>query len=53
MEELTEKCKPMAQSTEGDDGIVNTPHVPDEEKEEPAFHHHPLKLGEPNLLFSI
>ncbi|KAL4672357.1 hypothetical protein H8957_009686 [Semnopithecus entellus] len=51
IEELTEKCKQIAQSKEDDDVIVNKPHVSDEEEEEPPFYHHPFKLSEPKPIF--
>ncbi|XP_073524453.1 protein SON isoform X2 [Phyllobates terribilis] len=45
IQELTEKCKQIAQSKE-DDVIVNKPHDSDEEEEERPFYNHPFKVSE-------
>eukprot|EP00079_Xenopus_tropicalis_P021874 XP_012813456.1 PREDICTED: protein SON isoform X1 [Xenopus tropicalis] len=46
IQELTEKCKQIAQSKE-DDVIVNKPHDSDEEEEEERpFYNHPFKVSE-------
>ncbi|XP_029459406.1 protein SON isoform X2 [Rhinatrema bivittatum] len=53
IQELTEKCKQIAQSK--DDEIVNKPHVSDdEEEEEHLFINHPFKVNEPkSISFSL
>ncbi|XP_069616898.1 protein SON isoform X2 [Ranitomeya imitator] len=45
IQELTEKCKQIAQSKE-DDVIVNKPHDSDEEEEDRPFYNHPFKVSE-------
>ncbi|OCT93809.1 hypothetical protein XELAEV_18011480mg, partial [Xenopus laevis] len=45
IQELTEKCKQIAQSKE-DDVIVNKPHDSDEEEEERPFYNHPFKVSD-------
>ncbi|KAM8976993.1 protein SON [Pelodytes ibericus] len=45
IQELTEKCKQIAQSKE-DDVIINKPHDSDEEEEERPFYNHPFKVNE-------
>lgn len=53
IQELTEKCKQIAQSKE-DDEIVNKPHVSDEEEDERPFINHPFKVNEPkSISFSL
>ncbi|KAG8590948.1 hypothetical protein GDO81_006983 [Engystomops pustulosus] len=45
IQELTEKCKQIAQSKE-DDVIVNKPHDSDDEEEDRPFYNHPFKVSE-------
>ncbi|XP_075053303.1 protein SON isoform X2 [Mixophyes fleayi] len=45
IQELTEKCKQIAQSKE-DDVIVNKPHDSDEEEGDQPFYNHPFKVSE-------
>ncbi|XP_030058026.1 protein SON isoform X2 [Microcaecilia unicolor] len=53
IQELTEKCKQIAQSKE-DDEIVNKPHVSDDDDEEHPFINHPFKVNEPkSISFSL
>nr|XP_033805658.1 protein SON [Geotrypetes seraphini] len=53
IQELTEKCKQIAQSKEEDE-IVNKPHVSDDEEEDRPFINHPFKVNEPkSISFSL
>nr|DBA34495.1 TPA: hypothetical protein GDO54_002046 [Pyxicephalus adspersus] len=45
IQELTEKCKQIAQSKE-DDEVVNKPHDSDEEEDDKPFYNHPFKVSE-------
>ncbi|XP_077336066.1 protein SON isoform X2 [Lithobates pipiens] len=45
IQELTEKCKQIAQSKE-DDEVVNKPHDSDEEEGDQPFYNHPFKVSE-------
>ncbi|XP_040194856.1 protein SON isoform X4 [Rana temporaria] len=45
IQELTEKCKQIAQSKE-DDEVVNRPHDSDEEEGDQPFYNHPFKVSE-------
>ncbi|XP_056415528.1 protein SON isoform X2 [Hyla sarda] len=45
IQELTEKCKQIAQSKE-DDVIVNKPHDSDDEEEDRPFYNHPFKVSD-------
>ncbi|XP_068126538.1 protein SON isoform X2 [Hyperolius riggenbachi] len=45
IQELTEKCKQIAQSKE-DDEVVNKPHDSDEDEEDKPFYNHPFKVTE-------
>ncbi|XP_063812555.1 protein SON isoform X2 [Pseudophryne corroboree] len=45
IQELTEKCKQIAQSKE-DDVIVNKPHDSDEEEGDQPFYNHPFKVSD-------
>ncbi|KAM9320386.1 protein SON [Gastrophryne carolinensis] len=45
IQELTEKCKQIAQSKE-DDEVVNKPHNSDDDEDDKPFYNHPFKVGE-------
>ncbi|XP_051783168.1 serine/arginine repetitive matrix protein 2-like isoform X2 [Erpetoichthys calabaricus] len=46
IQELTEKCKQIAESKEDENEVINKPHVSDDEDEEQPFTTQNLKLGE-------